>query len=112
MYDLIDIFCILSGGYLVYAALVMRWKGRIVSNVVLSKNMDENAIRDKEGLIRYLYGRLLFFGSLIILSSVVNLVNEHMAGPGIVTVITCCIFAIAIVGYGVVTNMALKKYAK
>ncbi|MCH5253473.1 MAG: hypothetical protein J1F41_01015 [Lachnospiraceae bacterium] len=112
MYDLIDILCILSGGYLVYAALVMKLKGRIVSNVVLSKSMDENAIRDKEGLIRYLYGKLLFFGCIIILSSIANLVNEHMAGPGIVTVITCCIFAIAIVGYGVVTNRALKKYTK
>lgn len=112
MYDLIDIFCILSGGYLVYAALVMKLKGRIVSNVVLSKSMDVNTIHDKEGLIRYLYGKLLFFGGLIILSSIVNLVNEHMAGPSIVSVITCSLFALAIIGYGVVTNRALKKYAK
>lgn len=112
MYDLIDILCMLSGGYLVYAAIVMKRQGRIIKNVVMSKNTDENSIKDKDGFVHYLYGKLILCGCLIILASIVNLVNDHMDGPGIVALITCSIFAVTIVGYGIAVNSALKKYAE
>lgn len=112
MNNLIDILCILSGAYLVYAALAMKLKGRIIKNVVLSKGMEEKSIRDKEGLIRYLYGKLLFFGLVVILAGIANLVNEYVAGPDMITIIDCFAFASAIIGYTISANIALKRYAK
>ena len=116
MYDyidiLFDILCIISGGYLVYAAIVMRYKGKIISNVVLKNGMDETSIRDKEGFIHYLYGRLILIGIIIILASVVNLINGRMNGTSVISLITYCILAIAIVGYGMIASAALKKYTQ
>lgn len=116
MYDyidiLFDILCILSGSYLIYAAIVMRFKGKIISNVVLKNGMDETSIRDKEGFIHYLYGRLILFGIIIILASVINLINGRMDGLSVITLITYCVMAVAIVGYGMITSTALKKYTK
>ena len=109
---LFDILCIISGGYLIYAAIVMRNKGKIISNVVLKNGMDETSIRDKDGFIHYLYGRLILFGIIIILASVTNLINGRMNGTSVITLITYCIMAAAIVGYGLITSKALKKYTK
>lgn len=112
MYDMIDMLCIVGGGYLIYAAVVMRVQGRIIQNVVLSKNIDENAIGDKEGFIRYLYWKLMLCGAIIILGSIVDLVNAHIGGPGVVSLVTCSIFAATIIGYGAAVNHALRKYVK
>lgn len=110
MYDLIDVLCIISGGYVVYAAVVMKTKGRIINNVILNKGKDESSIRDKEKFVCFLYGKLLFFGILIMLAGIMNFVNSYTMHSGAVTITACCLFGAAIVGYGIVVNIALKKY--
>lgn len=110
MNDLIDILCILSGAYLVYAAIVMKKQGRIIGNVMLKKGTDESNIKDKEGFIQFLFGKILFFGIVIMLGGIANFLNSYLAGPDMVTTIVCCVFAAALVGYGVVTNKAMRKF--
>lgn len=67
MYDFVDILCMLCGAYLLYTGVVMKVQGRIISNVVLRKNTNEDSIRDKEGFIQYLYWKLAVIGIVIIL---------------------------------------------
>lgn len=110
MYNVIDFICILSGAYLAYTAINMKSKGEIAANVVLNKSTDESAIKDKEGFINYLYGKLLIIGIVIILSGVIDIVNFYMGGDSIVEVITFVVFAAALVAYGVVARSALKKF--
>lgn len=50
MYSFIDILCIIGGGYLVYAGIVMKTQGKIVNNVVMNKGSDESALRDNDQL--------------------------------------------------------------
>ena len=110
MYDIIDALCVASGVYLVYTAIVMKVQGKIISNVVLNKGRDESAIRDKEGFIRFLYGKLILVGILVMLAGAANMINFHMIGSGIITLISTILFAAAIAGYGVAVNKALRKY--
>ncbi|MBQ6806506.1 MAG: hypothetical protein IJO97_03640 [Lachnospiraceae bacterium] len=110
MYDFIDILCILCGAYLVYTAVVLKTKGRIIGNVLLKKGTDEKDIKDKEGFVKFLFSKVLLAGIMVMVGGIINLANTHMAGPEIVTTITCCIFAVAIIGYGIVTNMAMRKF--
>lgn len=112
MSDVIDILCILSGAYFIYAAVVMKKQGRIINNVLLKKGADESNIKDKEGFIQFLFGKILFLGIVIMLGGIVNLLNSYLAGSAMVTTIVCCVFAAALVGYGVVTNMAMRKFLK
>lgn len=110
MYDLIDVLCMISGAYVVYAAVVMKTKGRIINNVILNKGKDESAIRNKKEFIHFLYWKLLLFGILIMLASIMNLINSYTLHSGAVTIASCCLFGAAIIGYGIVVNIALEKY--
>ncbi len=113
MYNVMDFICIFCGGYLMYVGIVMKTQGKINANVVLSKGISENAIRDKEGFIKYLYGKLVFIGAVIVLSGIVNLVIDLQGGDdGMVSLITFVIFIVAMVAYGVLVSKALKKYTR
>lgn len=110
MNTFIDILYILSGAYLIYAAILMKVKKQIIGSVVLSKGIEEKSIRDKDGFIAYLYGKLIFFGAVIILAGIVNLYNDYLAGPGYITLAVSIIFAAAVVGYGIVSHKAIKMF--
>ncbi len=110
MYDLIDILCVLCGAYLIYAAVAMKKQGRIIENVLLKKGMDESEILDKEGFIQFLYGKLLLCGIVIIIAAIINLINTYQNGNSVVSVVSCCVFAVSIIAYGIVTNLAMRRY--
>ncbi len=112
MYSFIDFLCIIGGGYLVYAGIVMKTQGKIVNNVVMNKGADESALRDKEGFINYLYGKLIAVGAVVILAGAVNIVNGMTSQSAIVSTISSLSFFAAIVVYAIVVNKALKKFLK
>ena len=85
MYDFVDILCMLCGAYLLYTGVVMKVQGRIISNVVLRKNTNEDSIRDKEGFIQYLYWKLAVIGIVIILSSIASLFSGSMGDSTVKT---------------------------
>ena len=113
MFDLMDFICMISGVYLMYAGIVMKTQGKINANVVLSKGISESAIRDKEEFIRYLYGKLILIGAVIVLSDIVNLVIAYQGGNnGTFSMIIFGIFIAAMVAYAAVVSKALKKYTR
>lgn len=110
MGDTIDILCMLCGVYLIYSGIAMKVQGKIVGNVVLGKNMNENAIRDKDGFIRYLYLKLVITGVVIILAMVVSIACSYMDWPRITSTIASVLFAAAIVAYVFFLKQAFKKF--
>lgn len=111
MYDFLDILCILSGVYVTYAAVLMKARGKIIKNVILNKGKDESSIRDKEGLIHFLYKKLFFLGLLIIFTGTMDLANSYLLHSGLVTAAACILFAAEVIIYGTVVSAALQKYA-
>lgn len=112
MYSFIDLLCIIGGGYLVYAGIVMKTQGKIVSNVVMNKGADESALRDKEGFIQYLYLKLIIVGVVVMLAGVANIINDLTMQSAILATALNCVFAIAIIVYAVFINKALRKFLK
>lgn len=110
MYSVLDFICILCGAYLAYTGTVMKTQGKIISNVVLGKGATEASIRDKEGFIQYLHGKLIGVGAIIIVAGAVNLVSDYRGGNAIISFVSCAVFAGAIVVYGIFTNKAMKKF--
>lgn len=110
MYDWIVILCVISGVYMIYAAIVMKYKGQFVKSVVFGNGVDENSIYDKEGFVKYLYIRLLSCGIVNAFIGIVCLVCDFIKGPGILSVIANFVFFISIIAYGIFVNKALRKY--
>ncbi|MBD5494046.1 MAG: hypothetical protein HDR12_06640 [Lachnospiraceae bacterium] len=112
MYDWIVILCVVSGAYLMYAAIEMKYKGRFLKNVVLGNGMNENSIRDKEGFVKYLYIRLLLCGGVDVFIGIACLVCDFITGQGYLIGITNVVLLISFIAYGIFINKALKKYVK
>lgn len=110
MYDWIVILCVIGGAYMMYAAIVMKYKGRFIRSVVFGNGVDENSIYDKEGFIKYLYIRLLSCGVADVLIGIVCLICDFIKGPGILSVIANLVFFISLIAYGIFVNKALRKY--
>ncbi len=112
MNDLIDILCIFCGAYLVYAAIVMKTQGHIIGNVLLKKGADESSLKDKDGFINFLFTKVLVVGILWIIGGIINFVNSYAGGPTAVTTIVCAFFAVSLIVYGILTNVAMRKFMK
>lgn len=112
MYSVIDFLCVIGGGYLIYTGIVMKTQGKIVNNVVMNKGADESALRDKEGFINYLFGKLIAIGAVITLAGAANVINDLMLQSSVVSTIASLAFFAAIVTYAVLVNKALKKFLK
>lgn len=112
MNDVIDILCILCGAYLVYAAVVMKTQKRIIGNVLLKKGTDENSLKDKDGFINFLFAKVLVVGILWIIGGIINFINSYVGGPAAMTTVVCVLFGVSLVVYGVLTNLAMRKFMK
>lgn len=112
MYDWIVILCVISGAYMMYAAIVMKYKGKFIKSVVLSGGIDENSLRDKEGFVKYLYIRLLCCGLADVVIGIACLINDFMNGDRLLSSIANIVFFISIVAYGIFINKALRKHVK
>ncbi|MCM1047482.1 MAG: hypothetical protein NC433_03560 [Clostridiales bacterium] len=112
MYDLIVILCVICGAYMMYAAIMMKYKGKFIKSVVLGNGMDENSLRDKEGFVKYLYIRLLGCGVVDVAIGVACLINDFMNGDRLLSGIANIIFFISIVAYAIFINKALKNHAR
>ena len=112
MYDFLDILCILSGVYVVYAAVLMKSKGKIIKNVILNKGKDESSIRDKEGLIHFLHKKMFLLGILIVFTGAMDLANSYVMHSGLITAAACILFAAEVIIYGTIVSAALRKYAE
>ncbi|MBO5474764.1 MAG: hypothetical protein J6A08_13425 [Lachnospiraceae bacterium] len=77
MNGLIDILFLGCGIYLIYTACMAKKNGTIATNVMLDKNTNEKSIKDKNGYIEYMYKKIIAAGALIVVSGVVNLINDY-----------------------------------
>lgn len=110
MYNVIDFICIISGIYLMYAGIVMKTQGKIISSVVLGKGATEASIRDKEGFIQYLHSKITGIGAVIILAGIINFVNDYKGQNAVVSFAAGAIFVAAMVVYVIFTTRAMKKF--
>ncbi len=114
--NLFDILVIGAGLYMAFCAVMMKVKGEIKSNVVLSRNVDENSLKDKEGFIAFLWWKLLAVGLLCAASGVFNLIYTSIAETSdtyiFVQIGVNTFFFILLIVYGVVVVKAQKKFMK
>lgn len=109
----INIFDLLIGAggvYLIYTALAMKRTGEIKAGVLVSKEMDVNRMKDKEGFINYMFGRVLLAGVIIVLSAAASLARTGQNGPTWLSVAGNAGFVAALILYMVSYAKAKKMF--
>ena len=107
IFDLLIAGC---GLYLVYTAVVMKTKGKIIKGVLVSKEVDVEKIRDKEGFIRYMFGKVLLAGILAAAVGVTNLINFYVKGPAWISMAVVAGYFAVLMVFAVSSVKARKKY--
>jgi len=115
-FNVFDILVIVCGLYMAYCAVMMKTKGRINSGVVMSRGIDENQIKDKEGFISYIWWKLLIVGLLCSASGIFNMVYQSVAESSeqyvLIQIIVNAVFFVLLIVYGIIVARAQKKYLK
>ncbi|MBQ8945736.1 MAG: hypothetical protein IJ058_02880 [Lachnospiraceae bacterium] len=116
-FNFFDLLVIVCGLYMAYCAVMMKTKGRINSGVVMSRNLDESMLKDKEGFIRFIWPKLLCIGILCAVSGIFNLVysahsEENPQTYVLVEIIVNSVFFILLIVYGVIVAKAQKRFMK
>lgn len=107
IFDLLIAGC---GLYLIYTAVVMKTKGKIVKGVIVSKDVDVEKIRDKEGFIRYMFGRVLLAGILAAAVGAMNLVNAYAQGPAWISMAVVAGYFVVLMVFALSSVKARKKF--
>lgn len=108
--NLFDYLIILSGLYLVYTAVNMKQSGEVKTGVIVSKDVDVNRIRDKEGFINYMYGRVLVIGVLAIAVGGLGVMSTRLNWPGYLSLLATGGYLIVIICFAVASAKARKKF--
>ncbi len=110
MNGIIDALFLVSGIYLIVSALMAKGRGVITANVMLGKNMSEQAIKDKIGFIEYMYKRMLVSGILIVIGGMINFINDCYYFSKLVTAAATVVILGAVALYVVAYKKGTKKY--
>lgn len=110
MGGMIDFLFLLSGIYLIYTAIVAKKRGAIAANVMLSKNVNVNDIKDRAGYIEYMYKKILIAGLMICAASVVHLANDYYIHSQLLTWVGIALIFAALAIYTVAFSRGQKKY--
>ena len=110
MNGFVDLLFLGSGIYLIFAACMAKKNGTIAVNIMLDKHTDENAIKDKQGFIDYMFKRIMLAGILIIIAAAVNLVNDYYFSSIALNWVGILIILAAIIVYVVAYKKGRKTY--
>lgn len=110
MGGMIDFLFLLSGIYLIYTAIVAKKRGAIATNVMLSKNVNVNDIKDRVGYIEYMYKKILLAGLMICATSVIHLANDYYIRSQMLTWVGIALIFAALAIYMVAFSRGQKKY--
>ncbi len=108
--SIFDLLITGSGLYLIYVTVIMKTKGEITRGVIVSGNVDIERMRDKDGFIRYMYGKSLFMGILTVAAGAVNMANFYFRGPAWVSMAAIGGYCAMLAVFAVLTIKARKKF--
>ena len=80
------------------------------TGVIISKDIDVNKIRDKEGFIRYMFGKVLILGVLAVVVGLLGILNTRWNGPEYLSLIGIGCYLAVLVFFGIASSKAKKMF--
>ncbi len=102
---------IISGGfYLIYAAVVLKTRGEIIKGVMVSRDVNVDNIRDKEGFIRYMFPRVLLMGIFTVAMGGIHVLIPYMHWPAWISIAAVSGYLVLLMIFSAVAVKAGKKF--
>ncbi|WP_130836820.1 hypothetical protein [Lachnoclostridium sp. Marseille-P6806] len=102
---------IAAGAYVLYAAVILKTRGKITKNLMLSPGVSENMIGDREGFARYMFPRTAVLGAAVAFAGGWDVVFPGVAGTGQIELAVIAVFTILLIRYLRAVKKAEKRFA-
>lgn len=110
MFMFMDILVAGCGAYVLYAFYLMKFKGEVKENLLLSQDIKWAKCKDKDGYIAYIAPKLLIMGICTLISGLLGLLNDYTNLFGMGYLIITSIFLAVVIWFAVVIKKAVKKF--
>ncbi len=101
----------LGGGYMLFAAYMMKFKGEVPKSF-LSRDLNWDTARDKEGYIRFMFPANIIMGLLMIILGLCLTFEEKLGLVGDKEMILLLAAFILVLIYGVIAMHMQTKYLR
>lgn len=108
--NIFDLLIGASGIYLIYTAVMMKKTGEIKTGVIVSREADIHKMRDKEGFINYMFGKVLLIGALTVLAAIGNVLRTYYGGPVWIAIIANGCYLAVLFFYAAASSKAKKMF--
>ena len=111
IWSVLDVIFVGAGIYVLYAWVMMKTKGEIITSILMSKDVELRKCKDLEGYKAYIAPRMLVFGIAAILYGAAGLVNTYVAPlPGAVYGAVMALFLVVLIWYAIATRKGVQKF--
>ena len=111
IWSILDVIFVGAGIYVLYAWVMMKTKGEIITSILMSKDVELRKCKDLEGYKAYIAPRMLVFGIAAILYGAAGLVNTYVTPlPGAVYVAVMALFLAVLIWYAMATRKGVQKF--
>lgn len=111
IWSILDVIFVGAGIYVLYAWVMMKTKGEIITSILMSKDVELRKCKDLEGYKAYIAPRMLVFGIAAILYGAAGLVNTYVAAlPGAVYGVIMALFLAVLIWYAMATRKGVQKF--
>ena len=111
IWSVLDVIFVGAGIYVLYAWVMMKTKGEIITSILMSKDVELRKCKDLEGYKAYIAPRMLVFGIAAILYGAAGLVNIYVTPlPGAVYGAVMALFLAVLIWYAIATRKGVQKF--
>ena len=111
IWSVLDVIFVGAGIYVLYAWVMMKTKGEIITSILMSKDVELRKCKDLEGYKAYIAPRMLVFGIGAILYGAAGLVNTYVTPlPGAVYGAVMALFLAVLIWYAIATRKGVQKF--
>lgn len=110
MYLLVDVLFVGCGIYVLYAFYLMKAKGEVKENVLMSKEVSIKSCKDKAAYIAYMAPKLLIFGVVLVIVGAVGFADDYFKFLGMGILIVQALGLGVIIYFAVVSRKSVKMF--
>ena len=108
--DFFSVFILLAGGYILYAAILLKTQKKITKSIMMNQNKSVGQIKDKDGFIRFMFGRTLVVALVTIAAGLWGLLKPYFGATWVSDVVEIVAFTLVMVFYIISIKKADKEF--
>ena len=111
IWSILDVIFVGAGIYVLYAWVMMKTKGEIITSILMSKDVELRKCKDLEGYKAYISPKMLILGISALIYGTAGLVNTYVTPlPGVAYGIVMVLFLAVLIWFALAARKGVEKF--